>query len=374
MIKWLLTLDTLLSGGHDCVMVTVAHTTGSAPREAGTKMIVATDSVYGSIGGGNLEFESISTARDLLSDSSPGKNNSFLDLYALGPMLEQCCGGVVFLHYELISKDNCNWVKVLTGLNSNSLKAIIVTRTGKENSKQAVGKKLLVTEFETTGSTGDSQLDDYAITRAQQLLQQQGASTYLHPLTEAKGKLPAIADTLLFDIIRPDDFHIALFGAGHVGSAIISVLANSSPCSITWVDSREGVFPEDLPAAVNMRHAAMPTNIVQQIPAASYYLIMTHSHSLDRALCEAILRRGDFRFLGLIGSQTKKKRFHKHLLGKGFNEEQLSRLTCPIGIHGITSKVPGAIAVSVVAQLLQIYEQNSNAEANMDSSNNVYTI
>jgi len=263
---------------------------------------------------------------------------------------------------------------VLTGLNSNLFRAIIVTRTGKEDSKQAVGKKLLVTEFETTGSTGDSQLDDYAITQAHKLLQQQGPSAYLHPLTEAKGKLPSIADALLFDIIRPDDFHIALFGAGHVGNAIISVLANSSPCSITWVDSREDVFPGELPASVITRHAAMPTNIVQQIPPASYYLIMTHSHNLDKALCEAILKRGDFQFLGLIGSQTKKKRFHRHLLGKGFSEKQLSGLTCPIGIHGITSKAPGAIAVSVVAQLLQIYEKNSNAETEMDSDHNIYSI
>jgi xanthine dehydrogenase accessory factor len=371
---WLKKLDTQLGDGQDCVLITVAYTAGSAPREAGTKMLVTSDNIYGTIGGGNLEHNAIQTARSYLIDSALAKKSTFLDLYALGPMLEQCCGGVVFLHYELVNRHNCDWVKVLTELNTNSLKAIIVTRTGKQNSEQDIAGKLIVTEFETTGSIGESELDNFAITRARELLQEAGSSALLHPLTETAGKLPNIGDALLFDVIWPGDFHIALFGAGHVGKAIVSVLLNSSSSSITWVDSREGVFPEELPSQVSTRHVVMPTNTVEEIPPDSFYLVMTHSHQLDLALCEAILKRIDFRFLGLIGSETKRKRFCKQLRERGIPDIQLERLSCPIGISGIESKEPGSIAISVVAQLMQLYEKNKNKQAGSVIDNNICSI
>ena len=374
MNDWLQTLNALANEDKACVLVTVAHTAGSAPREAGTKMVVSADNVYGTIGGGNLEFDAIQTARSFLTDSPYVKHDSYLDLYALGPMLEQCCGGVVFLHYELIKKDNCDWLGVLNELDDSSVNAIVVTRTGKEDSDQFKGEKLIVTEFETSGSLGD--LDENAIKQARQLLDETGtfSPTFLHPLSASKGSLPDISDALLFDVIRPGDFHIAIYGAGHVGSAIVDILEKSVSCRISWVDSRADAFPETLPVKVSAFHGSMPTNTVQDMPPDSFYLVMTHSHSLDRALCEAILKRDYFQFLGLIGSETKRKRFHRHLLEKGFSEKVLSRLTCPIGIHGIDSKEPGAIAVSVVAQLLRIYEENRNSQTGSDENNNVYSL
>ena len=374
MNNWLQTLNALANEDKVCVLVTVAHTAGSAPREAGTKMVVSLDSVYGTIGGGNLEFNAIQTARSFLTDSHSVNHDCYLDLYALGPMLEQCCGGVVFLHYELINRTNDGWVKILTELAYNSASAVIVTRTAREDSDQFKGEKLIVTEFETSGSLGD--LDEHAIKQARQLLDETGtfSPTFLHPLSASTGSLPNISDALLFDIIRPGDFHIAIYGAGHVGSAIVDILDKSVSCRISWVDSRAEIFPETMPAKVSACHASMPTNTVKDMPPDSFYLVMTHSHTLDRALCEAILKRDDFQLLGLIGSETKRKRFHRHLLEKGFSEKVLSRLTCPIGIHGIDSKEPGAIAVSVVAQLLQVYEASRNSQSGSVEDNNVYSL
>ena len=114
MNDWLNTLNVLADEDKACVLVTVAHTAASAPREAGTKMVVSADNVYGTIGGGNLEHNAIQTARSFLSKNYSTTHEAYLELYALGPMLEQCCGGVVFLHYELINRNNDGWVKILT--------------------------------------------------------------------------------------------------------------------------------------------------------------------------------------------------------------------------------------------------------------------
>jgi xanthine dehydrogenase accessory factor len=372
--EWLKTLNTLYTEGRDCIVVTVAHTAGSAPREAGTKMLVTEDSVYGTIGGGNLEYNATQTARLFLADHSKSKNNVFLELYALGPMMEQCCGGVVFLHYEITTRNNCGWLEVLTELDEQSVNAVIVTRTGKNDRDTPLGAKMIVSEFETSGSLGE--LDEEAIERARLLLSESEthSHTLLHPLHASRGALPDISDALLFDVVRPCDFHIALFGAGHVGSAIVAVLEKSVSCKINWVDSRADVFPATLPHQVKICHAIMPTSAVQDMPANSFYLVMTHSHALDQALCEAILKRGDFQYLGLIGSETKRIRFEKRLREKGFNNNELERLICPIGIKDINSKEPGVIAVSVVAQLLRLYEINGIGETESGLDNGLYSV
>jgi len=374
MNEWIPTLFRLVSEGQPAVLITVAHTAGSAPRRAGTKMLVTVDRLFGTIGGGNLEYNAIQSARSLFTNTESTTRQIHLDLYALGPMLEQCCGGVVFLHYELISGDNAAWVKTVNELTSHSRKVVIVTHTGSEEAAHKKGDKLLVTEFATRGSLGD--LDKDAIERARRLLHASDESpdTLLHPLSPSKGSLPDINDVLVFDIIRPVDFHVALYGGGHVGSAIVSILEKSLSCKITWVDSREDIFPAIESASVTLSHAAMPTSTVEEMPGNSYYLVMTHSHAMDLALCEAILQRDDIQFLGLIGSETKAKRFRKQLLDKGFTDDDLLRLTCPIGIDGIDSKEPGAIAVSVVTQLLQLYEARDANQKVSNKNDNVYSI
>lgn len=149
----------------------------------------------------------------------------------------------------------------------------------------------------------------------------------------------------------PAGFHLMLFGAGHVGRAVVHVL-NQINCTVTWVDSRAAEFPADLPVHVQKVVADYPEDEVADAPADACFLVMTHDHSLDQRICEAVLQRGDFRYCGLIGSQTKRRKFEQRLLTKGFAEADLKRLVCPVGIPGLVGKEPGVIAVAVVAELL----------------------
>lgn len=153
-------------------------------------------------------------------------------------------------------------------------------------------------------------------------------------------------------------FPIVLFGAGHVGKALAAILATQH-CRLHWVDNREGQFPAALPANTRQYVAANPADLVHELPPDAWVLVMTHDHALDLAICDAVLRRDSFRFLGLIGSQTKLAKFRKHLLDNGHSSEQLGRITSPIGIPQIRSKQPERIALAAAAQLLALQEQEN---------------
>jgi xanthine dehydrogenase accessory factor len=153
-----------------------------------------------------------------------------------------------------------------------------------------------------------------------------------------------------------------LFGAGHVGSALANILA-ALPCELTWLDSREGQFPQILPGNIRAEtDDALETRASRAFPG-TYHLVMTHDHALDQAVSEAILRRGDFAWFGLIGSATKRSLFERRLAARGIAQQALDRMTCPIGIAGIGGKEPGVIAVAVAAQLLVAREAELRARA-----------
>jgi xanthine dehydrogenase accessory factor len=126
------------------------------------------------------------------------------------------------------------------------------------------------------------------------------------------------------------------------------------PFAVTWVDDRGGVFPEALPENVTPIRCASPAGEVVRAPSGTAFVVLTHSHALDYEICRAILLRGDFRFAGLIGSETKAARFARRFSRDGIPAEVYTRLQCPIGIAGIASKLPSAIAVAIAAQLLRL--------------------
>lgn len=148
---------------------------------------------------------------------------------------------------------------------------------------------------------------------------------------------------------------LALFGGGHVGHAIVQALA-PLPFAVTWIDSRDGVFPAGLPEPVQTEHAEPVQAAVGDIAAGSRVLIMSFSHAEDLDIVAACLQRqrvrADLPFVGLIGSRSKWARFRHRLQERGFTEQELARVTCPIGLPGIAGKEPAVIAASVVAQLL----------------------
>ena len=382
-------LSTLVKAGQSCALVTVAGVAGSAPREAGARMIVAPEQLLGTIGGGNLEFEAARIARARLAAPAAGPRR-FVELFPLGPMLEQCCGGAVYLHFELFTAASgeapATWLRLAREAERDNAPAVLASRvpqaasdaagadsgadSGAVSAPLAGGPdpapgKAVATTAGLVAPSGDAQLDRLTQARAPALLAGAGGegAALLHPLKETPSVLPDLTDALFFEIIRPCDFQVVLFGAGHVGQALTQVLTGAVPCRILWIDSRPGQFPAAVPDNVETRAAQDPVAQVGALPPEACCLVMTHSHELDQNLCEALLRRGDFAWLGLIGSATKQRRFMQRLKQKGLTQAQLARLTCPIGIPGIQSKQPGAIAVSVAAQLLQLREARQTAAA-----------
>ncbi|AMM23640.1 xanthine dehydrogenase accessory protein XdhC [Variovorax sp. PAMC 28711] len=149
---------------------------------------------------------------------------------------------------------------------------------------------------------------------------------------------------------------VALFGGGHVGAALARLLA-SLPFSVRWIDSRDGVFPTEVPAQVQTEHSEPVQDAVAQLAPGSRVLIMSFSHAEDLDIVIACLKRlretGDLPYVGLIGSKTKWATFRHRLEARGFSEDEMARITCPIGVPGIGGKEPEVIAVAVAAQLLQ---------------------
>ena len=142
-----------------------------------------------------------------------------------------------------------------------------------------------------------------------------------------------------------------LFGAGHVGRAMVLALA-PLPFDVIWIDPRADAFPAAVPGNVVCRQVADPAAALEGAPEGACVLIMTYSHALDLAITEAAIAAGRFAYVGLIGSGTKRTRFERHMRKVGISEDLISELVCPIGISGITSREPAAIAVATVAELL----------------------
>ena len=266
MDNWLTALKALTA---PAVLITVTRTEGSVPRKAGTRMLADAGRQVDTIGGGHLELKAVETARAMLAAGTL----LHAERFPLGPRLGQCCGGMVWLDFELIAPQAAR-----------------------------------IAELEQ----------------------------------EALAKRSAWP-------------HLMLFGAGHVGTALVHLLG-TLPCRVTWVDTRDAQFPERAPANVSIENTDTPEALIAGADAGTSFLVMTHSHALDQAMCEHILRRPELGWFGLIGSMTKRVAFERRLLERGFDQARIAAMVCPIGIPGITGKEPAVIAVAVCAQLLQLWD------------------
>lgn len=253
---WIEAAAKLKARGEAFVMVTVLSVHGSAPRNAGTKMLVWSGGIIETIGGGHLEYKAIAEAKAMLdAPKSSSQALHKLEEYPLGPQLGQCCGGKVSLLYELF----------------NAAEAEII-----------------------------------------------------------------------------------LFGAGHVGKALVSVLSQLPLC-ITWVDQRQDEFPESIPQNTKAIVSDAPFEEVAQIPSGSIVIVMTHNHAMDFDIVRAALARNDLDYVGVIGSRIKAKRFRKRLEHRGFSPEKINFLKCPIGLSAVPGKHPMEVAVSVAGEIIALY-------------------
>ena len=306
MADWLEALQAA-RGSQPVALVTILSTEGSAPRRAGTRMTVTARESSGTIGGGALEFRATEQARAILG-RPPGSWR--VQDWPLGPLLGQCCGGQVRLMIEHVDPAMWDWTSELA-------------------------QRRPVATYFHDGESAPERFPAATI--------EAGVKPPLPPRAEKPR-----AGTLL---IEPDDRSrdrpLLMFGAGHIGVAIADRLPRL-PFRIAWYDSRPdrnfpGVSMQDDDAQVALAAAAEPGAAV---------LIFTHDHGLDYRLTAAALR-SQAGFVGLIGSATKRARFLSRLRKEDVDAE---RLTCPIGISGITGKQPDAIAIAVIAQLLTLGE------------------
>jgi xanthine dehydrogenase accessory factor len=173
----------------------------------------------------------------------------------------------------------------------------------------------------------------------------------LHPAdaSAVRARLQAAADA--------QRMPVALFGGGHVGRAIVQALA-PLPVHVHWIDSRDEVFPADLPRWITTEHSAPVHAAVAELAARSRVLVMSFSHAEDLDIVAACLQRqrerADLPFVGLIGSKSKWASFRHRLEAQGFGEAELAHVTCPIGVAGVVGKEPEVIAAAVAAQLMQL--------------------
>ncbi|MBK7005503.1 MAG: xanthine dehydrogenase accessory protein XdhC [Burkholderiales bacterium] len=249
-----------------------------------------------------------------------------------------------------------------------------------------VGAWMAVFADAAWGTVGGGRLEHDALAHARQLLARGtaggdmgagaadadgvggGVSTVRYALGPSLGQCCGGTVTLRFERVAARDapalaarlhsprMPVALFGGGHVGHALVQVLA-MLPMDVLWFDSRDGVFPAQCPQSVQCEHADPVQSAVPSLPAGTRVLIMSFSHAEDLDIVAACLARqrtqGDLPYVGLIGSRTKWAAFRSRLAARGFTDAELAHVTCPIGVPGITDKRPEVIAVAVAAQLLQ---------------------
>ena len=318
------------------VLITQCSVEGSAPRDAGTKMLVSASQTVGTIGGGNLEFQAIRQATLLLERRDVPH---LIQDYPLGPLLQQCCGGHVRLLLERLDSDDIDWLRTLQASKDEH--------------------RALVLETQLDGRKPRKRL------RPLNSSPHQDTENFISAFTDKSGSIierpRPPRDICAGFIERTEEIPpvIMLYGAGHVGQAIAHVLSISD-FPLRWFDNRPDYIGET--KGINIALLTDPDRLAEDAPSRAIHLILTHDHDLDYRLVRAILQRGEFIFCGLIGSRTKRARFIRRLKDDGISAAAISRLTCPIGGPEVTGKTPAAIAVAVASQLFQLYSHPTAGE------------
>lgn len=354
MHTWINNLRDVIASGETACLVTVVNIRGSAPREAGARMLVTATQTFGTVGGGELEYQCTKLAVERIRAATDNHAGHVLRTFPLGSNCGQCCGGVVDVLIEYIADASLDWVHELKRLYDQQ-KDFVTVSSAHEGRGLIVGGRLV--------NFGLPEQHVASITATAAAMCEAGEHVCWTRLN---------GDKLFCERIAVSDFNIAIFGAGHVGSAVVAVLS-SLDCRIRWIDSRRNVLPVQVADNIATIESVTPAREVAAIPSGSYFLIMTHSHALDLEIIDQVLRRQDARYCGLIGSQSKRRRFERLLRKQGMTDEVLADLVCPIGVAGIPGKRPQEIAVAVAAELLQMRAASAKT-ADQDRSDNVHAI
>lgn len=250
-----------------------------------------------------------------------------------------------------------SWISALAELQQQGEACVLVTIIEERGSTpRNAGSKMVVTAERIFETIGGGHLEYKAMEMAREMLASRSQDTRLErfSLGASLGQCCGGATVLLFEPMGQPQAQIAVFGAGHVGRALVPLLA-SLPCKVRWIDSRENEFPEQVPAGVEKIVGDEVVDEVENMPPGSYYIVMTHNHQLDLELTAAILKRGDFAYYGLIGSKTKRVKFEHRLRERGFADTLMARMRCPMGLPEVKGKLPVEIAVSIAGEVIATY-------------------
>lgn len=257
-----------------------------------------------------------------------------------------------------------NWSGATYQLNQQGKAYVMVTLIGVTGSTpRNSGTKMVITHDEFFDTIGGGHLE-FKVTKFAQTLLKKGVNAQHiehFQLGSQLGQCCGGTATVLFECFAATGINIMLFGAGHVGQALMPILS-ALPCQITWVDSRAEQFPANAETLNNTRVivSETPEDEVANMPANSYFIVMTHNHQMDFDISQAILKRGDFAYLGLIASETKWRRFKQRYKHRDIDEALVERMHCPIGLPEVTGKLPMEVAVSVAGQIINCYQANEH--------------
>ena len=282
--------------------VLILKTFGSAPRDEGTTMLIWDSGQFGTIGGGELEYQVTRLAKKIIINNKGSRIKKF----SLGPDMGQCCGGAVELLIEILDETKVKFISVDDGFFARP-----VFKDEKSLNVQALIK------------------------------------SYRNKSVPIK---TSFKDGWLFEPVTKEKELIWIYGAGHVGTAIANILSKLNQFSVTCIDTSEDRYPDSFPKTVEKLITKNPARIVQYAPSETHHLILTYSHALDLEICHQLLQH-NFATAGLIGSKTKWARFKKRLNELNYTFEQINTIICPIGEPSF-GKSPYEIAIGVASMLL----------------------
>ena len=253
---------------------------------------------------------------------------------------------------------NTSWVDAVKELTAKGEAYVLVTILGVRGSApRDSGTKMVVCANASFDTIGGGHLEHKATKIALEILSKGEQTQHLEhfPLGPKLGQCCGGTTSVLFESFASSYINIMLFGAGNVGHAIAPMLAGL-PVKLHWVDEREELFPEVAANNTNNLITDNPVDEIASMPANSYYVVLTHNHQRDFDICSAILKREDFKYLGLIGSDTKWKRFQQRFDHRGIQKELVDKIACPVGLSNVPGKLPMEVAVSIVGEIISLYQ------------------
>jgi xanthine dehydrogenase accessory factor len=326
MIKTWTRLAAMIEAQGIAAMVTVAELSGSGPREVGARMLVACDGqIFGTIGGGRLEWQALAEVQRMMTELRKAPARKY---YALGPELGQCCGGAVTLFLEIFDKEDLDFVRK-------------ASHEETEGHDFTIEIKPLVDGAERIVSASPTTMGDAFV---------------------------SLSDGRVWARFENHSTPVWLFGAGHVGHALVNALA-PLPFHVTWLDSRADQFQETHSQRITCITSQDPVADLDRCPTGVFVVIMTHSHELDFELCEKALRQDRYGYVGVIGSKTKAARFRLRLKKAGLDDDAVARLVSPLGVATIKGKEPSIVATSIACQLLEQHEMRGQNTSDQDGRN-----